>query len=295
MRIIFDVIRDGLSAINAANEQLSTAQRQLASGRRVAGAGDDPLAVQQAIGERATLGALDAYSRTSQSAASQLAAADAVLTGLTDKLTAASVAGASARGAHIDTAARLAAAERVRSLREAVLADINTTFRGTYLFSGTNANQAAYAQVGGVWTYQGNNAVTQVEVERGRLVSTTFDGRQIMQGSDSTDVLTVLDELAVAIEAGDTAGIDAGMAAVERAFARTQRAIGALGADEQGVDEATVRLALLRHSTEARRSSLEDTNMVEAATRMSQADTAYRAALAAVSTAERQSLLDYLR
>jgi flagellin-like hook-associated protein FlgL len=35
--------------------------------------------------------------------------------------------------------------------------------------------------------------------------------------------------------------------------------------------------------------------MAEAMTRLGQADTAYRAALAAVSTAERVSLLDYLR
>jgi len=38
-----------------------------------------------------------------------------------------------------------------------------------------------------------------------------------------------------------------------------------------------------------------DVNMAEAVTKLQQADTAYRAALGAVSTAERQSLLDYLR
>lgn len=295
MRIIFDVIRDGLASINTANRDLSTAQRQLASGKRVAGAGDDPLAVQQAIGERAAMGAIDAYKRTSESAASQLAAADAVLAGLSDKLTAASVAAMSARGAHVNDASRLAAAERVRSLRDAIAADINTTFRGVSLFAGTNVDQPAWAQVGGVWTYQGNDATSRVEVERGRTVAITFDGGAILQGSDATDVLSELTALADAIEAGDGAGIDAGAAAVERTFARTQRAIGSLGADEQGIDEAAIRLASLRHAAEVRRGALEDANMAEAATRLTQAETAYRAALGAVSTAERQSLLDYLR
>src|SRR5690606_16466428 len=115
------------------------------------------------------------------------------------------------------------------------------------------------------------------------------------QGSDADNVFTVLDDLATAVETGDGAGIEAGLAAVERAFDRTQRAIGALGADEQSIDEATFRIASMRQSAEIRRANLEDANLVEAATRMSQADTAYRAALAAVSTAERQSLLDYLR
>jgi flagellar hook-associated protein 3 FlgL len=163
------------------------------------------------------------------------------------------------------------------------------------LFAGTNVDQPAWAQVAGVWTYQGNNATSQVEVERGRAVAITFDGGALLQGGDATDVLTELTALADAIEAGDAAGIDAGSAAVERAFARTQRAIGSLGADEQGIDEATIRLASLRHAAEVRRAALEDANMAEAATRLSQAETAYRAALGAVSTAERQSLLDYLR
>jgi flagellar hook-associated protein 3 FlgL len=295
VRIIFDPIRDGLGAIETASSQLAQAQHQLSTGKRVTGAGDDPLAVQQAIGQRATIGSIDAYSRANQSAASRLAAVDNVLTGLSDKLTAVSVAGLSARGSHADATARMAAAERVRSLRDALVTDVNASFQGTYLFAGTNVDQPPYVQSGGAWTYQGNNSVTRVEVDRGRLVSVTFDGQQIIQGSDASDLFTVLDNLASAIETGDAAGIGVGLEAVERAFTRTQRAIGALGADEQGLDEAAVRLASLRQAAETRRSALEDVNMAEAATRMSQADTAYRAALAAVSTAERQSLLDYLR
>lgn len=295
MRIIFDPIRDGLNAIETASSQLAKAQHQLSTGKRVTGAGDDPLAVQQSIGERATIGAIDAYSRASASASSRLAAADNVLTAMSDKLTAVSVAGLSARGDHVDGTARMAAAERVRSLRDALVTDVNASFQGTYLFSGTNVDQPPYVQSGGAWTYQGNNSVARVEVDRGRLVSITFDGQQIIQGTDASDLFTVLDDLATAIEAGDGAAIGTGLAAVERAFTRTQRAIGALGADEQGLDDAAVRLSSLRQAAETRRSTLEDANLAETATRMSQADTAYRAALAAVSTAERQSLLDYLR
>lgn len=295
MRIIFDVVRDGLSAINTAANQMARAEQQMSTGRRVSGAGDDPLAVQQAIGERATMGAIDAYKRTNASAASRLAAVDSVLTGIGDKLTAASVAGLSGQGSGVSPEARSAAAQRVRSLRDSLVTDLNTTFQGTHLFSGTAANQPAYAMVGGNWTYQGNSATTQVEVEKGRLVSISFDGQAIAQGADSSDMFTMLDDLADAIEAGDNAAISTGLAGVERAFNRTQRALGALGADEQGIDEASARLAALRVSTDVRRASLEDANMAEAVVKLTQAETAYRAALSAVSTAERQSLLDYLR
>ena len=295
MRIIFDVLRDGLGAINTASKQLAQAQQQMATGKRIAGAGDDPVAVQQAIGERATMGALDAYKRANQSAASVLSTVDSVLSGMSDKLTEATVAGLSARGDHVNAAARSAAAERVRSLRESLVGDINIRANGSSLFSGTAADQPAYALVAGTWTYQGDAAATDVEVERGRTVAVTFNGRQIVQGSDATDVFTVLDDLASAIEAGDGTAIDAGLAALDRAFARTQQAIGSLGADQRSSDEASVRLASMRQAANVRRGSLEDADLAESTIRLTQAETAYRAALGAVSTAERQSLLDYLR
>jgi len=68
-----------------------------------------------------------------------------------------------------------------------------------------------------------------------------------------------------------------------------------LGADERGLDEAQTRLAALRQAAETRRASLEDANLAEAVTRFTRAQDAYRAALGVVSSAERLSLLDYLR
>jgi flagellar hook-associated protein 3 FlgL len=295
MRIPYDIIRDGLSSINQAAENLASAQRQVSSGRRLNRAGDDPLGSQLAIGERAGLAAVDAYSRSTTGATSRLSAADSTLSSFGDKLSAALSNALGARGSSSTPASRAAASAEIRSLREALLSDINSTFDGDYLFSGTGAKTPAYANVGGVWTYQGTSGVTQVEVGKGRFVSVSFDGRAVAQGADATDVFTVLDQLAAAIDAGDDAGMGAGASAVERALDRTLRAQGKLGADERNLDDAALRLSTLKTAGEARRSSIEDANMADAITRLSTADTAYRAALASVSSAERISLLDYLR
>jgi len=48
-------------------------------------------------------------------------------------------------------------------------------------------------------------------------------------------------------------------------------------------------------SSPSRRSKAGAANLAEAIPRLSEADTAYRAVLAAVSREERMSLLDYLR
>jgi flagellar hook-associated protein 3 FlgL len=295
MRILYDVVRDGLPSITKAAEELAAARAQVSTGRRLNAVSDDPLAVQQAVGEHAAIATVDAYSRTRDVAAARLTAADSLLSAFGDKITAAIVAGLGARGSAVSATAREAASAAVSGLRDSLLADINSDFNGTYLFSGTRADTPAYAQVGGVWAYQGDAATTQIEVERGRLVSVTFDGQQIAQGSDSANVFTVLDDLVTAIDAGDDDAIGVATEALERALDRALRAQGRLGADQRGTDEAAIRLSTLRRAADMRRSSLEDANLAEAITRMADADTAYRAALGAVSSAERLSLLDYLR
>ena len=295
MRVIFDVLRDGLSALNAARTQMETARSQVSTGKRVVAPSDDPLATQQVVGEYAALGAIDAYRRSADSAAARLAATDTVLNGIVDKLTASITAAMSGRGSTKQPAERAAAAAEVRQLRDALVGDFNATFRGTYLFSGTRVDVQPYVGVAGVYTYQGDSSSVQVEVDKNRLVTVAYDGRAVAQGSESVDVFTAMETLAAAIEAGDDTAIGTGIDALEHAFERVSRLQGRLGADERGVDAASAKLASLRLATDGRRSKLEDANMAEAIVRMNEADTAYRAALNAVGTANRLSLLDYLK
>jgi flagellar hook-associated protein 3 FlgL len=295
MRITYDAIRDGLDAINTAAGQLADAQQQLATGRRVNAASDDPLATELGIGEQATVSGIDAYTRSRDSAAARLAATDNVLSGIVDKLQSAVVTATSARGSSVDPSAQHAAADQIRGLSQSLLADFNTTYNGTYLFSGTASNTPAYANVGGVWTYQGTTATMQVEVEKGRLVSVSQNGQAIAQGSDSQDLFTSLNDLSTALDAGDDAGIGAAMDKVNAAFQRALSAQGKLGNDERETDDATARLSALRTAAETRKSNLLDANMADAATAITASDNAYRAALASVSSAERLSLLDYLK
>jgi flagellar hook-associated protein 3 FlgL len=240
-------------------------------------------------------GRLDAYSRSADQAAARLAAADTVLNNFVDRLTAAIVAGMAGRGSMRTPAERIAAAAEVRRLCAALVDDLNATFTGCALFSGTNVMSAAYVRSAGVWIYQGNSVTVQLEVDKARFVPVSFDGQAIAQGNDAVDVFTAMDALAAAVEAGDDTGINAGIDALGRAFDRVSRAQSRLGADERGVDAAAARLAALRLAAGVSRSPLEDDNLAEAITRMNEADHAYRSALGRLNSAEQLSLLDYLK
>ena len=122
-----------------------------------------------------------------------------------------------------------------------------------------------------------------------------FDGNTIAQGSDGQHLFDALDDLITAVSAADEAGITTGIQAMERAFNRATTAQSRLGNDMNEIDSQKLRLQQMKLSGNERLSKLEAANMAEAITNMANAEAAYQAALGAVSTATRVSLLDYLK
>jgi flagellin-like hook-associated protein FlgL len=120
------------------------------------------------------------------------------------------------------------------------------------------------------------------------------DCESLLQGTDPDDVFTVLAGLADAVRAGDANAIATAMPALDATFERVTRAIGKVGADLTLVTTQQAQLDARKMASQTRISALEDVNLAEAITAMNQADTAYRAALGAVGTTSRLSLLDYL-
>jgi flagellar hook-associated protein 3 FlgL len=295
MRVTFRQAYGSIDYVNTAAEQMARARQQVQSGKRVEKPGDDPAAMQRAVEGRGEMRGLDAYAKSADSALAKLTAMDTVLTGVVDKLTQANVSVMSARGSTVTPAQREAAAMTLEGIRDALVADLNTKVRGAYVFGGGGATTAPYAQVAGVWTYQGDNAPVSVDVGLGQSVAVALDGQALAQGTDSTNILNQLEALVVAVRAGDDAGMATGVAALDRAFGRATRAQSGIGADQQEIDERQLTITATRLGIAGRVSKDEDADLALAISEMTRADTAYRAALGAIGTASRASLLDYLR
>jgi flagellar hook-associated protein 3 FlgL len=291
----FNSIRDGLAAINTAAEHVAAAQMQVSSGRRMQTSSDDPLASQSVVNDHAAIGTLDSYSRASDSAVSRLTMLDTVLGDVVEKVTQALTAAQSARGTTVDASGRAAASLVLTGIRDAIAGDINTTFNGTYLFSGSKALTAPYVKTAGAWCYQGDATAVTLQVDPTRSVTLATSGAAILKGSDTADLLSTLDTLAADAASGNTAGLTAGMAALDRAFRRAVDAQSQVGVEEQSVADGKARLSTLRLASVVQLSKDQDANVVEAITRMNQAQITYQAALGAIGTASKVSLLDYIK
>ena len=297
LRVTFDVQhRHTLADINAANARLLEFQRQVTSGKRVERPSDDPSAASTAAVERGTLAATDQYAATADSAKARLTVADSVLSDLITQLSSAQVTLLASRGSTMTPAQREARAQELEVLRDAMMQDLNTSFRGTYLFGGAAASTRPYSKDGAgvVSPYQGSTLEVSVDIDTGLEVPVAFNGEAVAKGSEVDDLFVVMDRAIAAARSGDVDALNTASGDLERAFERTTTMQSRVGASLRAVEDGKLRLGEEARATQARISSLEDANMAAAVTGMTQAETVYRAALAAAAQLQRASLMDYL-
>ncbi|HEV8397076.1 MAG TPA: hypothetical protein VGQ37_22495, partial [Vicinamibacterales bacterium] len=230
------------------------------------------------------------------SAESRLAVADTLLSDIIDKLSAARTSILSAQGSETTDAQRENAAQELSALRDAVLEDVTTSFRGTYVFGGAAGTVRPYSKDvnGVVQPYAGSTREVSVDIDRNRPVTVVFNGDAIVTGNDATDLFTAFDNAIVAARAGDADALHTASGALQRAFDRASQVQSTVGTSLNAIADHSARLESAGRASTARVSSLEEANMAEAISGLQQAETAYNAALGAASHTTRRSLFDYL-
>jgi len=278
-------------------EDLARYQRQVSSGKRLELPSDDPTAAAGAVIEHGEVGTLDQYIRAADTVGSRLSVLDTVLGDIVARLSHAQAIATGGLGTTATASMRDSMANELQGIRDALLSDFTTTFRGTFLLSGTNQTVAPYTRNpdGTISSYAGNAQSLSVDVDRHTALQVAYDGSAVAQGSDGQHVFDTLDNLVAAVRAGDTAAVQTGIDLLKSAFNRAVLAQTRVGNDEAALEGQKSRLAELRLSSLKRLSGHEDANMAEAISGASRADTAHQAALAAASRIANVSLLDYLK
>lgn len=292
MRVTFNMaFRNGVYDINRAADAMARAQREVSSLKRVQRPSDDPSAASQVVAERTEQRQLDSFIDATASVDARLRVADSVLSDTLNLLTTAQTKTAAANNSYVTQQQRDALALEIEGIRDTLLSNVNTQVKGAYIFSGTDLTDQPYTKngLGVVQAYAGNSSNQILDIDRNRAVAVTFDGDALVD-----TLFADLDALVTAIRSGDGAGMQAGMQQLQAAFERATALQSRVGNDLSDLDEQQLRLDQMKRASETRRSGLEDANLAEAITNMSQAETAHSAALKAVAAANRPSLLDYL-
>ncbi len=105
----------------------------------------------------------------------------------------------------------------------------------------------------------------------------------------------MLDRLAASVTSGDRAALAQGQRDLDTRFTGVLGALGSVGATTNAVEATRARGEQFVAQITAERSEIEDLDLAEAVLQLSDARTAYEAALGAVAKADVPSLAEFLR
>jgi len=190
---------------------------------------------------------------------------------------------------------RAALANQVLGISQQMLGVANTSYNGRYLFAGTADSQPPYVASPGGIAYQGNDSVNQVEIEAGQSIAVNQPGSQLFSAAGAS-VFQALSDLATALQSNSSTSDDIANATNEVRAAYDQlnwartfygSTLNQLSASQEFLN--TEKLQLTQQS-----SDLVAVDINQAATSLTNAETARNAALQAAASVGNLSLFNYL-
>lgn len=192
--------------------------------------------------------------------------------------------------------ARRAIAEEVTQLRDELQSVANSQYLGAPLFAGVQQADAVTFDVPtSSWVFTGApTEKLQRRVAPGEVVFANITAVEFLSnGTD--DIFTVLDDLSTALNAGNTAGMQATIGKVSALRSTLSAGQARVGAALNRVEQAADRNASVHVITTAELSGVQDVDIADAITDQSRLTMAYQAALGVTAKANEQTLLDWWR
>jgi flagellar hook-associated protein 3 FlgL len=287
---------DGLAAAMAA---LQKAQTQVTSGKRINQASDDPTASMQVMDTNSSLAALDQYRSNVQLASSRISIEDSALQQVSDLLTRAKELGVSQATGNADATTRAAANAEVQQLFTQLISIGNTQFGNEYIFGGAQSQTVPFTQngSGATLSYTSTNpqGSRQIAIGDGQTIAASLDGSQLMINSGVLDAMKALSAaLDPASSTYGQTGISNALTQLDAAFNSVQSLVGDVGARGKQLDTTDQNLVAYKSNLTTFKSDLQDVDIEQAVTELTNRQMAYQAAMLATSKVMGLTLTDYL-
>lgn len=278
-----NILPDLLAGLNLAQQQLNQQDTELASGRTINTPSDNPAGAEALIANFAATAQSDTFQQNIASLTERLQTADSVLGTAVTAVNQAISLGIQAGNSDLSDQDRQAIASNLQAIQQQLIAAGNTSYSGTYLFSGTLVDTQPFtlnaAAPDGV-TYNGNNSVTSVEIASGESVNINSPGSTLFL-NPSGNLLGSINSLITAIQS------NTGVAAANTAFGQAASEFDAqrisYGAALNQLQSAGTLLSSQQVQLSTQESTIDGANLADVATSFSQSEVAYQSLLDAES------------
>ena len=312
MRITTSMVqRNILSDLNSISSKLTQTQMKAASNKEINRPSDDPFATAQAMALRQSLSANQQHQRNVEDSIGWMDATEQALMDMTDSVEKVKSLLVQGSSDSLDQTSRDSIAAELDQLIEGIKQTANTSYRGSYLFAGTETSTRPYAPTSNPYVaaddaYLGNEAGWDPaepgiirEIGPGVQMSINVVARQFLgdgQGTGDGKLLDVLRDASANLRSGNVTALRGNdMDRLEQNFDQLLEVRAANGAKTNRLEAALGRLTQLEESVTEQLSKTEDADIAETLIELNSQTAAYQAALRAGASIVQTSLMDFLR
>lgn len=260
------------------------------TGVDVAKASDNPSLVSSIIGDRREIMRGEQYIENCLQIQESLSHAETYIDSVEELMTRAKEIAVAAANDSLSSADRSTYAEEVAQLQEELLDLANTQVDGKYIFSGYNDQTIPFA--GDPMAYTGTSDHQMIEISPGSTVAKNITGDELFLAP--VDLFATLEDLADAIQSGDSALISSQLTPLEEAAEQVRSQQGLLGNNSARLDD-TVAMhesgLLLAQETLSRN---QDMDLTEVLSEISKMELTLEATMQVTARVSSLSLMDYL-
>jgi flagellar hook-associated protein 3 FlgL len=298
------VTRNVLASLNEVSDKLVRAQQKAASGKEITRPSDDPFNASRAMALRQGMSATQQYKRNLEDAAGWNDATEQALSQITDVVQRARDLLVQGGTDSADPTSRDAIAAELTQLIESAKETASATYRGSYLFSGTDVNDRPY-DPGADDSYQGDlgglaPGVAGIVREIGPGVTMTINtvGEQLLgRGQAAADgkLLNVLRDAIDHLTARDGPAIRNDLTRLDAGIETLLEVRAANGARGNRLEAALTRLDEVEESQLRQLTNTESADIAKVLIELNSQTAAYQSALRAGASIVQSSLMDFLR
>lgn len=289
-------------------QELSTAQDQLTSGKRINAASDDPTAAARAERALASISRSDADQRAVQASRNAMTLAESSLGNAIDLMqTARETMVAAGNGTYSQTE-RDALAANLREIRKQLVSIANQPDGGGgFIFGGKGSTNAPFTEDPSTTpsSVVFNGTAGEVLAASTEQVNLTVNGQKVWMeinrdlpagGNEQFSIFKAIDDTITGLEAGtnipDT--VKTGLSRIDRALGQFQTARSQAGETLNRLDGIESRLADNKLAAQTEKSNAEDLDMLDAISQFQNKQNGYQAALQSYASVQKMSLFQYI-
>ena len=303
MRITLNMQNNNtLVSLNDQQEQITQLSQQIASGQKLSAPSDDPSSWAQAMNVTQSQREYNSFTSGISFATDWDQATESALSQLSDLVSQAKQLAISASSGN--TASQSAAlSNEVNGILQQALSVANSQYGDQYIFSGTKTSALPFSiDSSGTVTYNGNDSYIQVKtstssVANGGSTAVNLTGDDVFTFSSGGSTLNVLHEiwsLGQAIKNGDSATVSSSITTMNDAFNHINDELTTVGCTLSNLSNQQSAITAFTTTEQSTLSNLQDVDIASTTTKLTQAQTAFEAALKVTSSLAGLNLATYL-